>query len=293
MHSMTGYGKGQITSGKFEITIEMKSVNNRYLDILFRMPSMLSSFESELRKNVKKNVSRGKVSVFIEIKEVSKKDNGNGNNINEEKLYHYYNTLKSIKKKLNLSGDIDLNHLLAFQELFETDISSVDENEFKSHLIKTMDKALESFNAMRLKEGEHLIKDMTERLDKINGITKSVYEKAPANVRTEFDKLLMRINELLENQKIDPERLEQEIALISDKVDITEELTRMESHINQFRQTLNRDKELGKKLTFILQEMHREANTMNSKTTDVEISHLIIQVKEEIEKIREQTQNIE
>ena len=291
MYSMTGYGKGQIATGKFEITIEVKSVNNRYLDILFRMPSMVSSFEPGLRKIIKQNVSRGKVSVFIEIKETIKSDKES--NINEDKLYHYYNTLKNIKSKLNLPGEIDLSHLLSFQELFEADISSVDENEFKTHLSDTLDKALQAFNAMRLKEGNHLIEDMAGRLDKINSIIKNVHEKAPANVRTEFDKLRARINELLDNQQIDPERVEQEIALISDKVDITEELTRLESHINQFGQTLNRDKELGKKLTFILQEMHREANTMNSKTTDVEISHLIIQVKEEIEKIREQTQNIE
>lgn len=291
MHSMTGYGKGQHTSGKFEITIEIKSVNNRYLDILFRMPSILSSFESELRQVIKQNVSRGKISVFIEIKEAVK--NNNGNTIDEEKLLHYYNILKSIKDKLNLSQEIELNHLLTFQELFETDISNVDEIKFKTDLLTTLDKAIKSFNKMRFKEGKHLITDMIERLDKIDNITQSVYKKAPANVRNEFDKLLIRINELLENQQIDPERLEQEIALISDKVDITEELTRMDSHIGQFRQTLKRDKELGKKLTFILQEMHREANTMNSKTTDVEISHLIIQVKEEIEKIREQTQNIE
>ncbi|KAA3617488.1 MAG: YicC family protein [Calditrichaeota bacterium] len=291
MHSMTGYGKGQLMANRFEITVEIKSVNNRYLDIMFRMPSMLSSFESGLRKIVKNKVSRGKVSVFIEIKEVVKSDNGN--TVNDEKLLHYYNTLKAIKTKLNLSEEIDLRHLLTFQELFEPDISSVDEKEFSEQLSNTLEKALQAFNNMRLKEGEHLIKDMNERLTKINSITKTVLNKAPANVRSEFDKLLTRINELLENQQIDPERLEQEIALISDKVDITEELTRMESHISQFRQTLKRDKELGKKLTFILQEMHREANTMNSKTTDVEISHLIIQVKEEIEKIREQTQNIE
>ncbi len=291
MQSMTGYGKGQITSGKFEVTVEIKSVNNRYLDILFRSPSMLTSFEPEMRNNIKKNVYRGKISVFIEVKESAK--NENGSTINEEKLYHYYNTLKEIKNKLNLSEEIDLNHLLSFQELFETDISGVDENKFKIHLRTTLEKALQSFNAMRLKEGKHLINDMTGRLDKINTIIENVQKKAKNNVRAEFGKLKIRINELLENQQVDPDRLEQEIALISDKVDITEEITRMESHIVQFRQTLKRDKELGKKLTFILQEMHREANTMNSKTTDLEISHLVIQVKEEIEKIREQTQNIE
>ncbi len=291
MQSMTGYGKGQVSAGNLEIIIEIKSVNNRYLDILFRMPSMVSAFETDLRKLIKKSVNRGKVSVFAEIKQTLNNDNSSA--INEDKLNYYYNNLKAIKEKLALSGPIEISHLLSFQDLFETDISRIDEAEFKQHLIKSVELALEAFNAMRLKEGQHLIDDMTVRLDKIEAITKQVHEKAPANVRAEFEKLKNRVNELLDNQQVDNDRLEQEIALISDKVDITEELTRMESHIGQFRQTLKRDKELGKKLTFILQEMHREANTMNSKTTDIKISHLIIQVKEEIEKIREQTQNIE
>jgi len=288
---MTGYGKGQITFSNFEITAEIKSVNNRYIDIIFRAPSIVSSFEPALRKLVKDNVNRGKVNVYIEIKSAAQK--AGQSTINEDKLNSVYANLKSLKEKLNLNEEIELRHLLSFPELFETDISSVDEKELMKNLTRALTIALDKFNGMRLEEGTHLVEDMTLRINIIETATKAIHIKAPLNVTMEFEKLNTRIAELLVNTKVNEERLEQEIALISDKVDITEELTRMESHINQFRKTLARDSELGKKLTFILQEMHREANTMNSKTTDLEISHNVIQIKEEIEKIREQTQNIE
>lgn len=288
---MTGYGKAQSTIDSFEITVEIKSVNNRYMDVMFKMPFAFSSFEPQLRKIVKQNINRGKVSVFIDLKEAVQSQNGSP--INEKRLIQRYETLKSIKNKLNIPGEIELSHLLQFEELFEVDASILDEEKLFNQLKSTLEEAITIFNKMRTKEGEHLIADMNERLELINKIINEVNQKSDGIVRDEFEKMMKRIEELLDNKKIDAERLEQEIAIISDKVDITEELTRFESHIGQFKQTLKRDSELGKKLTFILQEMHREANTINSKTTDVEISHEIIRVKEEIEKIREQTQNIE
>ena len=288
---MTGYGKSQSTIDSFELTVEIKSVNNRYMDIMFKMPVVFSSFEPQLRKIIKEYLSRGKVSVFIDLKQALISQNDSS--VNDVKLKQRFETLKAIKEKLNIQGEIELSHILQFEELFEVDTSAIDENLIFSQLKSTLEDALKIFNTMRVKEGEHLISDMNNRLELINTIVKEVKQKADGTVREEFDKMMKRVNELLENKKIDSDRLEQEIALISDKVDITEELTRFESHIGQFKQTLERDSELGKKLTFILQEMHREANTINSKTTNVDISHKIIQVKEEIEKIREQTQNIE
>jgi len=291
MHSMTGYGKSQQTIDNFEVTVEIKSVNNRYLDIMFKMPVVFSSFEPQLRKIVKGQIKRGKVSIFVDLKEAVK--NGTGSSVNDIKLEQRYKTLKAIKEKLNLKGDIELSHLLQFEELFDVDASIIAEDELFKTLKTALEQALDVFNVMRAKEGKHCIDDMSQRLDLIDKIVKDVKQKASATVREEFEKQMQRVNELLENNKIDHDRMEQEIALISDKTDITEELTRFESHIQQFKQTLSRDAELGKKLTFILQEMHREANTINSKTTHVDIAHKIIQVKEEIEKIREQTQNIE
>ena len=288
---MTGYGKAQSTIASFELTVEIKSVNNRYMDIIFRMPIAFSSFEPQLRKRVKENINRGKVSIFVDLKEAGQSQNGSA--INEDRLLQRYETLKAIKHKLNIPGEIELSHLLHFEELFEVDTTSIDEDKMFNQLETTLKEALVIFNAMRSREGEHLIEDMKQRIALISSVLQDVKLLAKDSVREEFDKLSIRIEELLDTKKIDKDKLEQEIALISDKVDITEEITRFESHLGQFNQTLKKDAELGKKLTFILQEMHREANTINSKTTNVEIAHKIIQVKEEIEKIREQTQNIE
>jgi len=291
MRSMTGYGKSQIVSANIEITVELKSVNNRYLDIGFKIPSIISSFEPELRDIVRKNVNRGKILVFIDIKEVI--NDSNGTSIDEKKLMRYYSNLKAIKEKLNIQEPITLNHLISSQELFETDISNIDEDILSDGIKNALHDAIKQFNSMRDKEGRHLLGDIKARIDEISNITNSIHEIAPLNTKVEFERLESRLAELIDTQKIDRDRLEQEIALLAEKVDITEELTRMSSHINQFSQTLRKDSELGKKLTFILQEMHREANTMSSKTTDVKISHMVIQIKEEIEKIREQAQNLE
>jgi len=288
---MTGYGKAEHTLKKFELTIEVKSVNNRYLDIGFRTPSLISMFEAQLRKLIKESAKRGKVTIFIDIKE--KQDPENGSSVNEQKLMSLYNTLSSIKEKLNIQGNIDLSHLVQFQDLFEVDISTIDENELSKTLRSTLKDALTAFNEMRVKEGDHLIEDMSARIKAITSNLLEVKKLSEGTVKKEFDKLFKRINDLLDSNKIDRDKLEQEIALISDKVDISEEITRFESHLNQFNQTLKQDSEIGKKLTFILQEMHREANTINSKTTEVEVAHKIIYVKEDIEKIREQAQNIE
>lgn len=288
---MTGFGKAQSMIDGFEITVEIKSVNNRYLDIMIKMPLTLSSFEPDLREIVKKNIKRGKVSIFIDLREIIQQTNDSP--VNEEKLQQKFAMLKAIKKKLNIPGEIELNHLLQFEELFDADISHIDEQKLLRQIKATVEDALIALNKMRVKEGEHCIADMTKRLNVISTIITDIKQKAGGTVRVEFEKLMQRIEELLDTKSIDHNRLEQEVALISDKVDITEELTRFNSHIVQFNQTLKRDSELGKKLTFILQEMHREANTINSKTTNVEISHQVIQVKEEIEKIREQAQNIE
>lgn len=287
---MTGYGKSEGSIENFLVSIEIKSVNNRFLDINLRAPSSIQSFEPELREMVKAKINRGKINVFIDIKE---NKNIEGNFVNHEKLSALYKALLSVKNKLNIPGEVQLSHLLQFPDLMESDFSEINEEVFKTGLRSIFKIALDALIEMRLKEGAHLISDMNDRLNAIRNAFNDVREKSQGEVKNEFNLLVNRIEELLENKTIDRDRLEQEIALISDKVDITEEIIRFESHLIQFEQTLKRDSELGKKLIFILQEMHREANTINSKTTNVEVSHKIIQVKEEIEKIREQAQNIE
>jgi uncharacterized protein (TIGR00255 family) len=288
---MTGFGKSEGTIDKFRVTVEIKSVNNRYLDINFRAPSNILTYEYDLRDLIRQKVNRGKINVTIDIKEDY--NNNPAPSVDLKKIENFYKTLLTVKDKLNIPGEVNLAHLMQLPNVFESDLTNIDEDKFLSGLKDIFSNALTEFNRMRNNEGEHLIKDMNERLGHIKNTLEFVRENSKNDVQNEFNTLLKRLDDVLETNNFDRSRLEQEIALISDKVDITEEIIRFESHLNQFEQTLKRESELGKKLTFILQEMHREANTINSKTTNIEVSHKIIQVKEEIEKIREQAQNIE
>ncbi len=291
MNSMTGYGKAENTVNGITIVIEIKSVNGRYLDINFRMPAALNGQEAVLRSLIKKQVRRGKLSVFIDIKRAL--DESGSGIINEKRLMGYMQALQAIKEKFNINDTVQLSHVMAFPDIFEQDMDEQIDAGFIAALKDTLQNALEPFIAMRGKEGEHLRQDMAARIKHIQQLADVIGSKSQKNTRKDFDKLLNRSLELIGAQKIDKDRLEQEIALISDKVDISEECTRLQSHLNQFKKELSKDGELGKKLTFLLQEMHREANTMNSKTTDIDVAHDVIIIKEEIEKIREQAQNIE
>ena len=291
MNSMTGYGKAENSIDGITIVIEIKSVNGRYLDINFRMPAALNAQESHLRNRIKKQVRRGKLSVFIDIKQTI--EDGGEALINEKRLAGYIKALNVIRRTFDISDPIQLSHVMAFPDIFEQDIEKRIDDNFLNILIQTLNQALDAFIKMRTKEGTHLKEDMASRIEHIQTLADRISEIAPANTRKDFEKLLNRSIDLIGAQKIDKERLEQEIALISDKVDISEECTRLQSHLIQFKKELQKGGELGKKLTFLLQEMHREANTMNSKTTNINVAHDVILIKEEIEKIREQAQNIE
>ncbi len=291
MNSMTGYGKAENTIDGITIVIEIKSVNGRYLDINFRMPAALNAQEAHLKNLIKKQVCRGKLAVFIDIKQAIE-ESGEAL-INEKRLAGYMHALNAIRRTFDISDPIQLSHVMAFPDIFEQDMEKRIDDNFLNILIQTLNQALDAFIKMRTKEGMHLKEDMASRVEHIQTLADRIAEIAPANTRKDFEKLLNRSIDLIGAQKIDKERLEQEIALISDKVDISEECTRLQSHLIQFKKELQKGGELGKKLTFLLQEMHREANTMNSKTTNINVAHDVILIKEEIEKIREQAQNIE
>jgi uncharacterized protein (TIGR00255 family) len=291
MKSMTGYGKSVVQINNMDISIEIRSVNNRFLDISMKMPKELNDYEYDLRKLIKKRLNRGKINVYINLNE------GGGDNaeaaVDMERAELRYAQLKKLKKELGITGEISLDHLLSFNDLFEPGLQSVDADLMKKTLLKALDMALEQFEAMREAEGGNLLTDMQNRISKIHEWTKFVKENGRNNIQKEFERLKNNVFSLIDTGKIDKNRLEAELALISDKVDVTEECVRMDSHIQLFNETLNNKGEAGKKLTFILQEMLREANTMNSKTTDTNIAHKVIRIKEEIEKIREQAQNVE
>jgi uncharacterized protein (TIGR00255 family) len=291
MRSMTGFGKAKKSNERFELSVEIRSVNNRFLDLSIRLPKELSVFENKIREKIKADVKRGKLSVFVSLNEAA--STGSEILLSQDKVKHRFEMLKKVRESLNIKEPVSLNHLLNFSDLFEFNIESVDEEEITALLYPSLEEALQQFNDMREAEGAHLIEDMKMRIKNIYELSAFVEKKGKLNVSGEFDKLLTRVKNLIDEQKIDKERLEQEIAIMADRVDITEECVRMNSHIKLFNKTIENNDEAGKKLTFILQEMLRESNTMNSKTSDIEISHRVIRIKEDIEKLREQAQNLE
>ncbi len=291
MRSMTGYGKGISRNENFEVSVELKSVNNRFLDLNVRLPKELSHEENPVRELVKSRIKRGKVSIFIKLKQNPQSESGAF--INWEEVQKNYNQLKVIQEKLGLGDSIRLDHLLAFQDIFTPDLETIAEEQIHPLIFEALEKALEEFIRMSEREGRNIFADIEGRVKKIEKLTHEIQELAPQNLKSEFDRLYKNVLNLISEKNLENSRLEQEIAIISDRVDITEECVRLLSHIDLFKITLTSKDEVGKRMNFILQEMHREANTINSKTTMLEISHRIIQVKEEIEKLREQVQNIE
>jgi uncharacterized protein (TIGR00255 family) len=291
MRSMTGFGKAQSINKNIEVEIEVRSVNSRYLDLSIRLPNTISAFEMPIRDKIKEEVIRGKITVYVNLK-ISSYDESQ-TLIDNSKILERYNQLKSVKKLLKIDENIKLSHLLTVSDLFELDLNTIDEKKLLDIIMKTLDQALNAFNVMRDTEGSHILKDMLERNNNITELLAFVEKKSKLNVQQEFNRQLENVKNMITQDKIDQDRLNMEIALIADRVDITEECVRMRSHINLFDNSCKQNGESGKKLNFILQEMLREANTMSSKTSDIDVSHKVIKIKEEIEKLREQAQNIE
>jgi uncharacterized protein (TIGR00255 family) len=289
--SMTGFGRAEEKNEKYEITAEIRNLNNRYLDINLKLPKSLIVYEFPLKELIKKKVMRGKLTANINFTDLVL---SNGNFVlNKESVKFYYNLLNQIKEHTGLEGDITLDHLLQFKELIAPEEYVREDEEIKDLLFSVVEEALDNLNEMRMREAENISHDILYRVDLIEKTVQEIYQKGRKNPRTELKKLSNRIKDLMNNHDIDENRLEMEMALLADRVDITEECTRMKSHIELFRDIFKSKQEVGKQLTFILQEMQRESNTIGSKTTDVSISHSVIHVKEEIEKIREQVQNLE
>jgi len=290
MRSMTGFGKASSQNDLYELTVELRSVNNRYLELAIRLPREFSVFENKIRGIIKSNVLRGKLNVLISL---NRSGSDNTSAMDSDIAQKLYNELSRIAINLKLDGQVSIQDLLQFYNMSDASTIRMEDDTFLGLLEPALEEALAQINSMRDKEGGHLREDVVNRLTIIEDLSNAVAEKAKLNVQETFDKMVQNIQELIDTKKIDMTRLEQEIALISDKVDITEESVRMASHLKLFHQTIEKSGEVGKKLTFILQEMLREANTMNSKSAKVEIQHKVIRMKEEIEKIREQVQNIE
>ncbi len=289
-YSMTGYGKGIAENKSLIVEAEVKSVNSRYLDIALKLSSFLMNKEYELRELIKSKIKRGKISVLITIKK-----NGNSVNnvsINKENLKNYLSAIKEIKKTAKLNDKIKLEHLLINREFFESGDSELYEKEFVL-IKKAITSALDNLVKMKKNEGKELVKDLIKRIQIIEEKLGEIEKESGESVNEYFNKLKEKVKLLLEDVNIDEDRLQMELAIIADKAEITEECVRLKSHIKFFKDSLEKDEEPGRKLNFLCQEMNRETNTISSKTISTSITHNTVFIKEEIEKIREQIQNIE
>jgi uncharacterized protein (TIGR00255 family) len=291
LKSMTGFATVQTEYNSNEASCEIRSLNSRYLEISLRLPRMLTDLENSIKEIIRQKISRGKIMYSLNF---SSLNNENQNlKIQGDLIKFYKSLLEQIKKEAGIKSPLKLDHLLFFKDVisFEED-SSVDE-ELANFVYKLTDAALDRLNEMQIQEGQYLRTDLEGRIGKISTLNNEIKELSKSNPSAEFSRLYSRILGLIGEEKVDRNRLELEMALIADKVDITEEVVRLQSHIQLFKNNLAEGSPVGKKLNFILQEMNREINTMSNKSTLVEISHRVVQLKEEIEKIREQVQNIE
>ena len=291
--SMTGFGRGEFSDGKRNITAEIKTVNHRYADINIKMPKRYSFAEEKLKGIIRNNVKRGKAEVSIIVESLTEDDMLI--KLNTLAADQYMNNLKALKDTYELSGDIDIRLLASMPDVMKAIPDVADEDEVLAVMEKAVSMAAENLDEMRLAEGDKLAQDLMMRGQLIRDIVSKIEERAPMVVKDYTDKMYARIKELLEDVvNIPEERILVEAAVFADKSNITEELVRLDSHMKQLKDILtNSNEPVGKKLDFLVQEMNREANTIGSKANDLEITSLMLETKSEIEKIREQVQNIE
>lgn len=289
--SMTGFGRCEVQEKDRKITVEMKSVNHRYLDVNIKMPKKFNFFEAAIRNELKNYIQRGKVDVFISYEDFT--ESKICVKYNRELAAEYMNYLTRIAEDFSLDNDVRVSNLARFPEILTMEEQTLDEEELWQLLNKGIRGASEGFVDTRIKEGDHLCSDLIEKLDNMLKNVNFITERSPQIIEEYKKKLEEKIRELLEDASIDENRLLMEVTIFADKVCVDEELVRLRSHIETTKDTLLSGGSIGRKLDFIAQEMNREANTILSKSNDLEISNYAIELKTEIEKVREQIQNIE
>ena len=291
VRSMTGYGRAQQLIGNKEITVEIRSVNHRFLEYSSRVPRAYSYLEDRLKNLVKASVSRGKVDVSLSIQTVSGTDSQVV--INHDLARSYLEALKSLAEDLQIKNDITVSQMTRFSDIFTVLRVADDEEEMWSAVEQVAQEAINNFVAMRLVEGKKMEQDLLYRLDLIEQMVKKVEELSPKTVENYSKRLHARLQEVLQNNALDEQRIITEVAIFAEKIAVAEETVRLGSHVHQFRQILASNEPVGRKLDFLVQEFNREANTIGSKAQDLEIARVVVDLKSEIEKIREQIQNIE
>ena len=291
MLSMTGYGKGSYEENGIELTVELKTVNNRYLDASVKAPRVFAAYEEKIRARIREKMTRGHIDVFVSFKD--KREKPTALTVDLALATSYVQSAKTLKAAFpELPDDITLSSVLRYPEVLkQEDVLALDET-LVTALTTALDGALDNLNAMRLIEGEKLKADMLSRMDTLESLVAEISLRAPEIAKEYREKLTARVKEYLDGAQIDETRLLTEVAVFTDKSNIDEELTRLRSHIGQFR-SICEEGVVGRKLDFLVQEFNREANTTCSKSNDVTVTRLGLALKNEIEKVREQVQNLE
>lgn len=290
--SMTGFGRGEVSSDSISVTVELKTVNSRYLDISLRLPQIIQEKELDLKEQLQQYIQRGKINISVRV---DKADTGRPDvTFNKNLVRGYKMMLNDLRDAANIEKPVVLNDLMQFNDIFESREEDEETKQTVWELTQSAtEKAAGALTSMRRKEGSQLENDLLQRITHIEQILNIVQKKTNGRAEKTKAQLLERVNGLIDNDKIDDDRLEMEVAMLVDKMDITEEIVRTQSHLKFFREAVQDENAVGRRLNFLSQEINREINTIGSKANDSEISQYVVQAKESLEQIREQVQNVE
>lgn len=291
MNSMTGYGLSEKKCEDFYIKVEMKSVNNRYLDMNVRMPGSIMYAEEAVRSFIKSKIKRGKVDIFINFEYLDSSQVEI--DIDYELLNKYISISKELEENYGLSSDLSFSKIMKDSNIVKAQKADFDGDYIKEELLKVLDGAAKDFLKSRAFEGEKIREDFKVKLDEVERLTYFVEERAPISLKENENRLRERVAEFLQSSEVNEDRILTEIAIMLDKLSIDEEITRLKIHIQNFNDIINEEGPIGRKLDFLIQELNREANTIGSKSNDIEITSAVVMLKSEIEKLREQAQNVE
>ncbi|MGN0181491.1 MAG: YicC/YloC family endoribonuclease [Candidatus Ornithomonoglobus sp.] len=291
LKSMTGYGRAESVTGTKKITVEIKSVNHRFSDYNIKVPRQYGFLEEKVRLAVSRAVARGKIDVYVSIEAVGEADKLI--TVNKELAGGYLAALKELCEEFGIENDITVSKLAQFGDIFRAEPKRDDEEELWQAVKTVLDEALSAFIAMREREGGRIEEDLRARIGYMRSLAQRIDERSPQIVAEYKEKLYTKINELLEDREIDDARVLTEVAIFADKVAVNEETVRLASHYDEFESIISSSAPAGRRLDFLIQEINRECNTIGSKASDLETAKIVVELKGEIEKLREQIQNIE
>lgn len=291
LKSMTGYGRNEAVINGKKITCEIKSVNHRYSDYTVKVPRYYGFMEDRVRTYVSGFISRGKVDVYVAVESYDETDREI--KLNTGLAKSYIDALCALRDTFGLKDDITVSHVARYSDIFRAEKTEEDEEELWSAVLSVMQPMMEQFLSMREREGERIEKDLCQRVEYMKTLCEKIDKRSPETVKEYRDRLYAKIKEVLEDRAVDEARVLTEVAIFADKVAVNEEIVRLESHFKEFYEIISKNEPAGRKLDFLIQEINREVNTTGSKCNDIEIARLVVELKGEIEKLREQIQNIE